>query len=101
MADGAAPEVGRDHIFTNVHLRLYFGSSEDGEAAAVDEDRLGVGKRQQQAVALAYVDERDFKFALRDMGREGLPVQQDEEHGYGEDGCVTRNASGVHQEGRG
>src|SRR5437016_2798647 len=64
--DGAAPQVGRDHILADIELG-FAGSpradawvvrphSEGGDSAAIHEHQLAVGKRNEDAITLAYVD---------------------------------------------
>jgi hypothetical protein len=83
-ADRAAPEVGRYYIFTDIQLRL--GSpAERGDAAAIHQHQLAVGKYDENGVALSHIDRRDLQHSLRDVRREWRPEQngQQGEHDRG------------------
>ena len=73
-ADRAAPEVGRHHILTDIQLRLG-ATAECGDAAAIHQHQLPVGKRDENRVALAHIDRRDLQHTCRDMSGEWRPEQ--------------------------
>ncbi len=80
-ADAAVPQVGRHHVFADIELRPGL-VAEGGNAAAIDEHALSIGEDDKNAVALAHVDGGHLQLAGMDVGREGMPEQQRQEHGH-------------------
>ncbi len=78
VRDAAAPQIGRDHVFAHVDLRLALHVRHAGKATGVDKHGLAVGKHDQQAIALADVDGRYLQRPRLDIRRPWLPANDGE-----------------------
>ena len=78
LANGAAPKIGRHDVFADIEA-CSGGAAEGKHPAAVDEHQFGIGKADQQAVALPHIDGGELQFAAMDCGREWMPEDQREE----------------------
>src|SRR5208337_46800 len=78
LANGAAPEIGRHNVLADVDSRSGVASIREHDAA-IDEQQLGIGKADQQAVALPDINRRELEFAGVQRGWKRMPEDQGEE----------------------
>src|SRR5436305_13860699 len=57
--DATRPQIRRDHIFADVHLRV----RPEGQATAVYQQRLPVRHSEEERIALAYINRCHFQNA--------------------------------------
>ncbi len=77
--DSPVPQIRRNHILADIQVGLP-AFAELQQPAAVHQHAASSGKYQQQAVALAHVDGRQFEYLRLNLRRPGMPHQQGEEN---------------------
>src|SRR6266496_6152232 len=106
MRNSARPEIRRDHVFADIHLRM----GPERQAACVHHQGFSIGERKEKRIAQANVNRRHFQYAGTKLrmrrknpdphpasgkycgsGKGGRPLlpHQHSTHAYG-DGSKTR-----------
>ena len=83
-ADTASPEVGSHHVFARVEAAAGLASVA-GEAAAIHEHALAVGERDEDAIALADVDDGHLSRPGSTSAGNGLAEKQCEQAGHAQE----------------